>query len=364
MTKKTQVQVQRVTYIVLLVILSLVLISPFVIPIILAATIALALYPLQIKLERKNWQKRHAAALLTTAFTLLISIPFIFFLAKGTIVITETLQRFSVGEKLRDQGMQSFVETMRQDIISNAQKFLEKFPFANFLTDEKLNQYLKSLNLYLLDFVQNFASNIPAVVLFLLVMVFCTFSFLKNAHGVRIFFQTVFGFSNRRMDQLVGVFLRDARQVYVSNFITGAVQSLIVATGVYFVARADWFLVFFITLIFSFIPVIGAAPMAFLFAVVSFLQGNVQGAIILLVLGGFTGVIDNILRPFLASFGETKAPPIVSFVCVIGGALLLGFPGLFIGLLVGSITYDTLPIFWDELGRPSLFDTFKSSEKT
>jgi predicted PurR-regulated permease PerM len=60
-------------------------------------------------------------------------------------------------------------------------------------------------------------------------------------------------------------------------------------------------------------------------------------------------VIDNMLRPWLATFGESKIPPIVAFVCVIGGALLLGFPGLFIGLLVGSIAYDTLPIFWDDL---------------
>jgi predicted PurR-regulated permease PerM len=120
---------------------------------------------------------------------------------------------------------------------------------------------------------------------------------------------------------------------------------------VYLITRSDWFLVFFVTLILSFIPVIGAAPMAFLFAIVAFFQGNPTGAIILLVLGGFTGVIDNFLRPWLASFGHSHAPPIVSFVFVIGGALTLGFPGLFIGLLLGGIVYDTLPLFWEELAK-------------
>ena len=61
--------------------------------------------------------------------------------------------------------------------------------------------------------------------------------------------------------------------------------------------------------------------------------------------------MDNILRPWLASFGESKAPGIVSFVFVIGGALLIGFPGLFIGLLLGSVVYDTFPLFWDEIGK-------------
>jgi predicted PurR-regulated permease PerM len=59
--------------------------------------------------------------------------------------------------------------------------------------------------------------------------------------------------------------------------------------------------------------------------------------------------VDNFLRPWLASFGESKAPAIVCFVFVIGGALLLGLPGLFIGLLVALVAYDTIPLFWDEL---------------
>lgn len=151
------------------------------------------------------------------------------------------------------------------------------------------------------------------------------------------------------MNELCHIFMKDSRQVYISNIVTGGVQSLMVAIGVSLLGLGDFFLVFFITLILSFVPVIGAAPVAFLFALLAFFKGNTTAAIILLVLGGVTGVVDNILRPWLASYGESRIPPMVAFICVIGGALLLGFPGLFIGLLVGSIAFDTLPIFWDEL---------------
>ncbi len=350
MAQKTH-QFPRVLYIALLVVLSIALISPFIIPISLAATVALALYPLHLGLIRRNWQKRHAAALLTSGFTILIATPFVFFIAKGAILVTDQLQRFAVGEKLESQGLQSVVKTLREDVVRFILKFTDKTPLGHYLTEAKVHQHFRTANVYLLDFFQNFASSIPSVVLFLLVMIFCTFTFLKNASSVRRFFQSLFGFSHRRMDQIVGIFLRDARQVYVSNVVTGAIQSLLVATGVYLITKSDWFLVFFVTLIFSFIPVIGAAPIAFLFAVVAFFQGNTTGAIILLVLGAFTGIIDNFLRPWLASFGQSHAPPIVSFVFVVGGALMLGFPGLFIGLLVGGIAYDTLPIFWEEIGR-------------
>jgi predicted PurR-regulated permease PerM len=349
MARPTQYKIQRFAYVVLLVLLSVYFVSPFIIPIILAATVALTLYPYQVKLQKKNWKKGRAAALLTTGFTIVISIPFMFFLAKGTMLVIDLLEKTSVGDKFENQGGDKVFAVFKHNVIDKMLKFLAQFPFADFITEEKINTYLKSANVHLLGFFKSLATNIPSVVLFLIIMILCTFSFLNGAGGIRRFFQDLFGFSNRKMDQIVGVFLRDSRQVYLSNIVTGAFQSLMVATGVYFVTGADWFLVFFVTLIFSFVPVIGAAPIAFLFAVGAFFQGSTAGMIALIILGSITGVVDNVMRPWLASFGESKAPAIVSFVFVIGGAILLGFPGLFIGLLVGAIVYDTLPIFWEEI---------------
>lgn len=351
MARKSQIQVPRILYIVVLLGLSLFVVAPFIIPIMFAATIALALYPLQLRLEKRKWKRSRAAALIVSIFTVVISIPFAFFLTKGTLMVIEQLEDFKMGDKLKDQGLQQVVDTLKSELVHGSQTYVSKLPFASFLTEDKINNYLKSANTFLLDFFQNLAMNIPTFVLFLVVMIICTYSFLSGAGGVRNFFQELFGFSERKMDQLVGIFLRDSKQVYISNIVTGAIQSAMIATGVYFVNGADWFLVFFMTLIVSFVPVIGAAPVGGVFMIVSFIQGNTTGAIILFFLSGITGLVDNILRPWLASFGESKAPGIVSFVFVIGGALLIGFPGLFIGLLLGSVVYDTFPLFWDEIGK-------------
>jgi predicted PurR-regulated permease PerM len=362
MSKRPQHLVQRVTYILILVILSFYLISPFIIPIVLAGTIALVLFPFQLKLEQLNWTRNRAAAFITFIFTMVISLPFLFFLTKGTIVVIDFLEEFSVGEKIQNQGMQKIFSVLKHDMIERLQTFLARWPSTNFLTEEKIMSYLKGVNEYILDFFRTTASNLPAIALFLLMMVLFTYSFLSGAASVRKFFQELFGFTNRKMDLLVEIFLRDARQVYISNVVTGTFQSILVATGVYFVSNADWFLVFFVTLILSFIPVIGAAPMAFFFALVAFVQGNSSGAIGLSVLAVFTGLIDNILRPWLASYGETKAPAIISFVFVIGGALLLGISGLFIGLFVAAIAYDTLPIFWEDMPEFLYFKDISKEE--
>lgn len=351
MARKTQHQFQRVLYILIVVGLSFAIVTPFIIPILLAATLALAMYPLQLRLQKRNWTKGHAAALITTIFTVTISLPFIFFVTKGTLLVVEQLERFSLGQKIEDQGMEKVVNTLQHDIVAGAHKYMTKVPMAEFLTEDKLNGYMKAGSGYLIGFFQSLAMSIPTMLLFLIVMILCLYGFLSGAGTVRNFFQELFGFSDRKMDQLVGIFLKDSREVYISNILTGAIQSIIVATAVFFTVDSDWFLVFFVTLIFSFVPVIGAAPMAFLFAVVCFFQGNTTGAVILTVVSGFTGIVDNILRPWLASFGESKVPGIVSFVFVIGGALWLGFPGLFIGLLMGALAWDTLPLFWEEISK-------------
>lgn len=353
MSQYVEQNVTRILYVVLIAGLSLILISPFIAPIIFAGTIALALYPVQRWLESRGLSRNKAAATLTSVFGILISIPFFFFIVKGTLAITVQLQKFSSDERFRNKGMGSIITILKRDVIFKIQEFGQKFGIKPFLSEAKVDQYMVKINSYLLDFFQTVATNLPTIALFFLVMVACTYSFLKNAHHCRNLFQKLFGFSDEKMDQLVRIFIMDSRTVYISNISTGAMQSLIVSTATALLGLGDFFLVFFVTLILSFIPVIGAAPVALVIALIAYLQGNATAAIIMLVVSMVAGVSDNILRPYLASAGESKLPTIAAFVFVVGGALLLGFPGLFIGLLVGSFAYDTLPLFWKELGRSS-----------
>ncbi len=351
MSKKSEQKVARVLYMIVLSIAFLVLVSPFSIPIVFAASISLALFPLMLRLEKRGLSRRMSAAILTVLFTILISIPISFFLAKGTMAVTSQLEKINFNEALRDQGMQGFVSDARHDLVLFVHKHAARLNLEDFLTPKKVDGYLNMVTTFFLKFFQSVVASLPVVFLFLLVMILCTYSLLKNAHTVRMFFQKVFGFSDEIMNDLVGVAIRDARSVYVSNIATGGIQSLIVAIAGAVLNVGSFFLIFFVTLILSFIPVVGAAPVAFALAALSYFKGETTHAIILLVVGCFTGVVDNILRPWLATIGESKIPPMTAFICVLGGALWLGFPGLFIGLLIGTFAYDTLPVFWREIGR-------------
>lgn len=351
MGKLSQHTVIRIIYIVLLLGVFGVFVFPFLIPIVFAGTVSLALFPLLLKFESFGLERRRAAGLLTILFTIVISIPLFFFIVRGTNLITNHLEKIEFNEKLKDTGVQGFVSDLRHDVVLTVHKYTSKFEVTDFLTPNKIDKYLNSVSSFLLTFFQGFAISLPVIFLFLLVMVLCVFSFLKHSHNIRQFFQNIFGFNDNLMDELVAIFISDSRQVYISNLATGGIQSLIVAITATIFNIGSFFLIFFITFILSFIPVIGAAPVAFICAFLAFIQDQNTAAIVLFVVGCFTGVVDNILRPWLTSFGESSIPPMVSFICVLGGALILGFPGLFIGILVGSIVYDTIPIFWRELGK-------------
>lgn len=348
----------RALYVVVLVGLVLFLVSPFFIPLALAGTVALTLRPLHTRLVDKGLSHGTSSLILTSLFGVIISIPLFFFVIKGTIALTTKLEELSINEKLREQGVQELVKDIRHDFIVGIKKFSGQYEFLDFLNERKIDQYLGVVITYLLNFFRTFLANLPTLFILLIIMIICTYSFLKHAPAIKRFFQELLGFDESRMKRLTSAMIKGSRAVYLSNIITGGIQSLIIAGAVSLLHIGEFFLVFFVTLILSFIPVIGAAPVGFVFALWSFIIGNMTAAIVLVCVASFTGVIDNILRPWLATFGESRITAVPAFICVIGGALWLGFPGLFIGLLLGSFAFDTLPIFWEELRPEKRSDHF------
>lgn len=338
----------KVGYIILLVTSLIFLLFPFAVPIFFAGTIALTLQTPLTYLISKGLKRKHASALLTLLFALVVSLPLLFFLIQGTLSVTAKLEKFSLSGKLPGEGFKEMLSGFRHDFVELVQRHSSKF-HLDFLSDKKIEEYFTLGSTFLLNFLRDFLTSLPSVLVLFLVMILCTYSFLNHAHRIRSFFQELLGLPDHKMNHLVHIFVMNSRQVYLSNIITGGIQSLFVALGVSLLGLGDFLTVYFVTLILSFIPVIGAAPVAFLFSLLAFLKGQSMPAFILLVLGSITGVVDNFLRPWLATLGESRIPPIVAFMCVIGGALLLGFPGLFIGLLIGSIAFDTVPFFWREL---------------
>jgi predicted PurR-regulated permease PerM len=144
------------------------------------------------------------------------------------------------------------------------------------------------------------------------------------------------------LDPLVKTFQKSCYDTIVTNLVLGAIQASIVAVGARICGFKEMAVIFTITFFLSFIPIIGASPMAFLLALVSFLTANTSAGIALVVVGLIAGSIDNILRPFLISGGESEGHPIFSFAAIIGAIAIFGLKGLFVGPVILTTTFALL----------------------
>lgn len=141
---------------------------------------------------------------------------------------------------------------------------------------------------------------------------------------------------------LVSTLQKSCYSTIVTNMVLGTLQASIVAVGARICGYKEMAVIFTITFFLSFIPIVGAAPIAFFLSLVSFLSGNSGAGIGLIAVGLFTGSIDNIVRPFLISGGENEGHPVLSFAAIIGAIMVFGLKGLFVGPVILTTTFALL----------------------
>jgi len=144
------------------------------------------------------------------------------------------------------------------------------------------------------------------------------------------------------LDPLVKTFQKSCYDTIVTNLVLGTVQAAIVAIGARICGYKEMAVIFTLTFFLSFIPIIGAAPMGFLLAAVSFLSGNTAAGIGLVVAGLVAGSIDNILRPYMISGGDAEGHPVLSFAAIIGAITIFGLKGLFVGPVILNTAFALL----------------------
>ena len=115
------------------------------------------------------------------------------------------------------------------------------------------------------------------------------------------------------------------------------------AAGAQLAQMGDFSLIFTLTFFFSFIPILGAAPVAFVLCLIAFLLQKSSSGFILLVTGSIAGVIDNILRPLLMGRKDDMIHPFISLLSLLGGIIVFGVPGLFIGPVLVQVTLSATP---------------------
>ena len=316
------------------------ILSPFLVPFIFGGMLALALSPFLTAFMRKyNWSKKKALSIMSIILFFIGALPLGIFLMRGTRIITQFFSAQSMSE-------------LTQKTQATVYAYLDSLALSHHLeaamVKEKFNIFLQTAGTWVFQTMSNLVTQIPDIALGVLVMLLSFFFFLLKEDHIRDVFDRYFYFSKDHSNRFVAVLKSSCREVFFSNVLTGILQSTIVSFGALACGIGDFYIIFFCTFIISFIPVIGAAPMAFAISLYAFFDKQTGAGIAMLVIGGISGVADNVVRPYLVSLGEVEVPAFIGFLAVIGGVIMMGLPGLFVGPLLASLMYGALPIIVEE----------------
>lgn len=316
---------------------------PFFTPILMAALFAFAFDGLVSRWGFKKSRRKAPTAIILLGFFSLISFPV-------TIV---AFRIFALAKELSETRLEntSFYTSLEQ-IVATISTYVENiFRSLNATPPEGgLMQFLPKAGTFVLGYVGNLASSAPELLIQLFVFSAALYFFLTESRFIRSTVSSFKLLSDREIDAILRVVKRSSYTTLVVTAGVGAIQATIVALGGVLFGFHEFFLLFVITFFTSFIPVIGAAPIAILLAAISFIQGNVFSGVGLLVVALIAGSMDNIIKPLIvASSSEESLNPVISLLAIIGAVIVYGLPGLLLGPILTELTLKIVPIlFADE----------------
>ncbi len=319
-----------------------VIIWPFILTIALAGIFAMGLTPLVEKIRSKYGLAR------MRIFISIVIISLFAFFTLGSLCIFR-IYDLTFGDD-RDKSV-AVLNSIREKVGSTsglienfAQSTLRTFGIT---TTPRIGQQaqilMKRFGEWSLHAAGTFFSKLPIfsmhfVVFILMLIVF--FRYGKTFYGLILRSKLV---TTDELATVTELLQTSGGSMLSTNLIVGGIQASVVTTGAAIVGLNEWSIIFTLTFICSFIPVIGAAPIGLLLSGLSFSLGNVGSGVFMVFVSVVSGTIDNIIRPYLVARSEENLNAFVSLVGIIGAITVFGFHGIFLGPFVMSVASSAVP---------------------
>lgn len=319
---------------------------PFLMEILLASFFAFALAPVTRRLSQHRYFGRKGwVAVTILGLVLAIVIPIILLGVSTFNLIAEfTSEGFQNSDIYRD------LIAARDFLLGWARQIMDTFNISEHISGRfnltrMANQFVSGTGQKIVAASGGAAARIPDFVLSLLIFCATLYLFLAEGKKIRHMLTKNQFMPHSDLDRLITIFQKSCYTTLVASVIVGFTQASTVAIGSALLKANHVLLIFLMTFIFSFIPVIGAAPVAFFMAFLSVIKGDSGIAIGYVVLGIIAGTMDNVIRPLLVR-GEGEVNALVMLIAIIGAIMIFGIPGLFLGPMFVSVAVQVFQIFF------------------
>jgi predicted PurR-regulated permease PerM len=317
-----------------LALLCLLILAPFIAPIVWAVILAYASWPLYRRLRRLLHGYRTIAALLMTLILgLAVVVPMLWILM---LVQAELISAYQALSRYLAQGPQA---------VPN---FLARIPWAGQKIQDTMDRYAtdpseltQELSAWLLSWASQLGGIVSSVgrnLVKLTLTLLTLFFFYRDGETIATQADHVVeGFFGDRLNPYVVTAGKMTRAVVYGLLITAIVQGLIAGIGYAVLGVSAPVLLGFLTGMLSVVPLVGTAIVWVPVGIYLMSVGLVWKGIVMLIWGAaLVNPADNVLRPILISHA-TRVPFLIVLFGALGGLQAFGLVGLFTGPVVLAV---------------------------
>jgi len=327
----------------LILIICFLIFKPFLVPIIWAMIIAIAFYPLHLKLTKLLKGKPGlSATIISLVLLAILLLPSGYFIDS----LFENIKEITAQMKTGEFKIQAPPEKVASWPIIGKSIYNAWHTFAENLKAglAEYHPQIQAASQKALSFFKGFMGS---VLVFILSIIIAGIFLSRSNTG----YPVIYNIFNRLIGKEKGTELVNNSKKTISSVVTGILGTAIIQTTIiaiaFFVFKVPMAAVLsLITLLFAIaqIPVF-----LIIIPVIIYMFSAVGGAsAIIFTLWGIVGALsDNVLKPMLLGRG-LRIPMLAILIGAIGGMLLMGLIGLFIGAVVMALGYQIIDMWMHE----------------
>lgn len=297
--------------------------KPFFSAILAAAILAVIFQkPYNFLLKITGKRKAISSILASVLIILIVIVPILALLGFIAAEVNGAVRALSnISEQINRVGILSFVENM---------SFFQQINLGELLDKSALVDTSKTVLLIVSKTYQGISSS----GFWLFVMLLSLFYFFIDGKEIVKKMMHLSPLSDVHEKMLIEKFVSISRATLKGTIVIGIIQGFI--GGIVFVLAgvSAPFILAFLMIIFSMIPLVGAFIVWFPVGIIMLALGHTWQGIVIIAVGTLIiSTIDNLLRPKLVG-RDTQMHPLLIFFSTVGGIMLFGISGFILGPII------------------------------
>ncbi len=336
---------------------------PFLMSIVTATVLAIALYPLFVRVRRRIRNASSAALLVTLLVLIAMLVPPVLLVNRVAHEMTALYGWLNERQTPKGGWSEYITELVDRPLGWAA----EKTGASGQQLKQAALDRLRDVPATLVQWAKSLVVNIGETIVNLVTTLLTLFFLLRDGEGIRDRIGAILPIEPRRYQELVATISASVTANVSGVLAVAAVQGALGAIGYTIAGLPSVMLWSIATAAFSMVPVVGSACVWVVACCYLVAIGTWGKALFMFAWGaGLISTADHVVRPLVLS-GRVKLNTLLIFFALLGGVKAFGVVGLFVGPTIVSLAMTLLKMLGEERAEwersPVATETAELSER-